>query len=167
MDSLLEKKETKRNYTGYIIGGVIGIIVIAIIVGLLLMQPTNEEQVNRIMEGSVLEGTPEFAALTKTIVIATNRDTVESPNAFGASSMYIRGDVTNRGEKALTGLEINVSVVDSENNVVKEKRVLAIPGQGQRLDPGETMPVTLSIDGFKPKDDRANIRWRVTAIRTQ
>ena len=167
MDSLLQEDKPKLNYTGYLIGAVVGIIIIGVAVTALLMRPSNEEQVATILENSVQEGTPEFEALTKNIVIATHRDTVESPNAFGSISMYIKGEMTNRGTRTLTGVEINVSVVDIENNVIKEKRVLAVPAHAPSLAPGETMTVTLSIDGFTAKDDRANIRWRVTAIRAE
>jgi uncharacterized repeat protein (TIGR01451 family) len=35
------------------------------------------------------------------------------------------------------------------------------------LAPGETIPITLTMDGFTKDDDRANIRWKVTAIKTK
>ena len=34
------------------------------------------------------------------------------------------------------------------------------------VGPGETIDVHLEIGGFDKNDDRANIRWKVTAIRT-
>ena len=79
--------------------------------------------------------------------------------------MFIKGNVYNKGTRAINGLEINVSVVDEFNQVVKEKRVLAVPVQQPVLEADSSMHVTLSIDGFKRDDDRANIRWKVTAIR--
>jgi hypothetical protein len=33
------------------------------------------------------------------------------------------------------------------------------------LKPGESIDVTVNIDGFKEDDDRANARWKVTAIK--
>ncbi|HMO82270.1 MAG TPA: hypothetical protein PKD24_15945 [Pyrinomonadaceae bacterium] len=158
-------EETKRSYTGYLIGGLIGIVAIGVGVWLLTLQPSMEEQKSAVLDGSYREGSPEFEELTKDIIISTHRDTVESPNAFGAISMFIKGNVRNKSEKTFNGLEINVAVVDEFEEVVKEKRVLAIPTQAPRLEPDTTIPITLSIDGFKRSDDRANIRWRVTAIR--
>ncbi|MBK7802513.1 MAG: hypothetical protein IPJ55_07545 [Chloracidobacterium sp.] len=35
------------------------------------------------------------------------------------------------------------------------------------LGPNQTIPITLTLDGFDRKDDRANIRWKVTAIRAE
>ena len=80
--------------------------------------------------------------------------------------MGITGRVKNKGNKMIDGLEVNVAVVDQFNQVLKEKRVLVVPTQQEQLAPGETIPITLTIDGFDRNDDRANIRWKVTAIRT-
>lgn len=166
MDTLAQINEKKKkNYAGYLIGGLIGLVLIALAVWLLSFQPTMDEQMAAVLDGSYREGTPEFEELTKDIIISTHRDTVESPNAFGAISMFIKGNVRNKGDRAINGLEINVAVVDEFNEVVKEKRVLAVPTQVPLLEADSTIPVTLSIDGFKRGDDRANIRWRVTAIR--
>jgi hypothetical protein len=124
-----------------------------------------EDQAAAILEGSLRAGDPEFDKLSRDIIISTSNDTVESPNAFGSISMYIVGRVKYRGDKLITGLEVNVSVIDQFNQVVKEKRVLVVPTQQPSLGPGETIPITLSIEGFKKEDDRANIRWVVTAVK--
>jgi hypothetical protein len=168
MNTLEEHNIKKpRNYTGYIVGIVIGVIVIAAAIAIVSRRPSMMEQEAAVLEGAVAEGTPEFEQLTKDIIISTSPDTVQSPNAFGSISMFIKGKVRNKGQKVINGLEINVAVVDQFNTVVKEKRVLAVPKQYPTLEPGAVVDVTLTVDGFKPDDDRANIRWRVTAIRTQ
>lgn len=166
METLLEQNtKTPRNYKGFAIGAVIGLIAVAIGIYVLSLQPSMDEQEAAVLEGSFVEGTPEFEQITKDIIISTSPDTVQSPNAFGSISMYIKGRVRNKGQKAINGLEINVAVVDQFNTVVKEKRVLAVPKQFPTLEPNSMADVTLTIDGFKRDDDRANIRWKVTAIR--
>jgi hypothetical protein len=75
------------------------------------------------------------------------------------------GTIRNKGTKVINGLEVNVAVVTQFNEVLKEKRVLVVPTQRPELGPGETIDITLSVDGFNKNDDRANIRWKVTAIR--
>lgn len=159
-----EKRET--NYKGYIIGAIAGLLLIAVLVFIAAQRPSMEDQAAAILEGSFLEGSPEFDAITKDIIISTSDKTVESPNAFGSISMFIVGKVKNKGSKLINGLEVNVAVIDQFNAVLKEKRVLVVPTQQELLGPGETIPITLSIEGFKKSDDRANIRWKVTAIRT-
>ena len=80
--------------------------------------------------------------------------------------MYISGQIYNKGNRVINGLEVNVAVVDQFNEVLKEKRVLVVPTQRPTLGPGETITISLEIPGFTKNDDRANIRWKVTAIRT-
>lgn len=169
VDSFLENRTEKGgvNKTGFVVGALIGAALLGLAIWL-IMGPSKEEQIANVLEGSYHEGSPEFERITRDIIISTREDTVESPNAFGNISMFIKGRIRNKGDRVINGLEVNVAVVDKNNQVVKEKRVLVIPAQYERLGPGETIdPVTLALDGFNRKDDRANIRWRVTAIRTR
>lgn len=163
---LNEPTKTETNYKGYIIGAVAGLLIIAALVFIASRRPSMEDQAAAILEGSLRAGDPGFDQLSKDIIISTSPDTVESPNAFGSISMFIVGKVKYRGNKVINGLEVNVTVIDQFNQVVKEKRVLVVPVQQAQLGPGETIPITLSIEGFKKEDDRANIRWVVTAVRT-
>jgi hypothetical protein len=166
METFLEPQEKKKtNIVGYLIGGFVGILIIVAGVYVASRQPSMEDQMANVLEGSYREGSPEFAGITKDIIISTNDNTVESPNAFGKISMFITGTIRNKGDKVINGLEVNVGVVTQFNDVVKEKRVLVVPTQRPELGPGETINVTLSLDGFNKNDDRANIRWKVTAIR--
>ena len=162
-----EKQEKKGINKGFVIGAVVGVIAIAAAIWLMSFRPSVDDQRAKILESLYREGTPEFAAVTKDIIISTDPKTVESPNGFGRISMFIHGNIRNKGAKSINALEVDVSVIDQLNAVVKEKRVLVVPGQRERLGPDETIPITLSLDGFDRKDDRANIRWKVTGLRTE
>ena len=81
--------------------------------------------------------------------------------------MWIGGKIHNKGDKVINGLEVSVWVVTQFKEKLKEKSVLVIPRQQPVLNPGETIPITLTLDGFDKNDDRADIRWKVTAIRVQ
>ena len=167
MESLLEKTDERRsNYKVLALGTLFGIALIGLAIWA-LNGPSMEQQKENILAGSLHEGSPEFEQITKDIIISTGDNTVESPNAFGTISMFITGNIRNKGNRIINGLEVNVAVVDQFNQVLKEKRVLVVPTQQERLMPGDTIPITLSVDGFHKKDDRANIRWKVTAIRTE
>ena len=168
MDAFLnEPKERKTNYKGYVLGAIIGLIAISAIIFIAARRPSMEDQEAAVLEGAFTEGSPEFDAITKDIIISTDDDTVESPMAFGTVSMFIHGRIRNKGTKTLNALEINVSVVTQFNQVLKEKRLLVVPTQVPRLGPGEIIPVSLSLDNFAKDDDRAAIRWKVTAIRVE
>lgn len=165
METLFEKEEKRGLNKGFIVGGLIGILAIAAIVFIAMQRPSMEDQKQAVLADALREGSPEFQEITKDIIIATSDDTVESPNAFGYISMFITGRIRNKGSRVINGLEVNVAVVDQFNQTIKEKRVLVVPTQIGQLGPGDVIPITLSLDGFNKKDDRANIRWKVTAIR--
>lgn len=162
-----EKKEKQGINKNFLVAFLIAAVLIAVGIGLLSLQPSFEEQKAQKLEGAFLEGTPQFAEITKDLIIETDFDkTVQSPTAFGTVMMAINGTIRNKGNKTIDGLEINVSVVTQKNEVLKEKRILVVPVQHSVLTPGQLIPVALTLDGFDKKDDRANIRWKVTAIRT-
>lgn len=166
MDSFLEPQKKKQGINKIrILGVLVGIVLIGAAIWVLTLQPSMDDQMAAILAGSVREGSPEFEQITKDIVISTSDDTVQSPNAFGSISMYIKGRIRNKGNRVITGLEINVAVVDTFEKPIREKRILVVPTQVPQLAPEEIIPVSLEISGFERKDDRANIRWKVTAIR--
>ncbi len=168
MDTLFDKEEKKSGINkGFLIGGLVGIVLIAIVVLIAMQRPSMEDQKAAVLADALREDSPEFQEITKDIIIGTDPDkTVQSPNTLnGSITMWITGNIRNKGSRTLNGLEVNAAVVDQFNQVLREKRVLVIPTQRELLGPGESIPITLSIDGFTREDDRANIRWKVTAIR--
>lgn len=168
MESFLEenKAEKKGINKGFILGAVVGVVLIGAAIWVMTLRPPVEDQRAQVLEGAYKEGSPEFAGVTKDIIISTDDKTVESPTGLGTISMFIVGRIRNKGPKTITALEVNVAVVDQQNEVLKEKRVLVVPEQAGLLGPNESIPVTLALEGFDRKADRANIRWKVTALRT-
>ena len=149
------------------VGGVIvAIAAIGAVMGYLSLKPSMEEQTTKILEGAYREGSAKFAALTKDIIISTDDKTVQSPTGMGTISMYINGKIRNKGTQTITALEVNVAVVTQFNEVLRERRILVVPVQQPSLGPDEIIPITLTLDGFSKNDDRANIRWKVTAIKS-
>lgn len=169
METLLPKEKEKKGINKiFLIGIVVGVLFIGAVVWLLSMQPTMQEQKAKLLEGFYLEGTPEFAQATKDIVISTDFDrTTESPTGLGTIQMNIVARIRNKGTKTFNGLEVNVGVVDRQNKVLREKRVIVVPSQYPALEPQEIIPVTVTLDGFPPGEERANVRWKVTAIKTE
>lgn len=166
MDTLLGQNEKRPVFTkGFIVGIVIGVVAIAAFVGVLLLQPSGDDQKAAVLADAIREGSPEFEQLRNDLVFA-DKDSIESPNAFGTISMFIVGEVKNKGNRVFDVLEVNVAVIDQQNQVLKEKTVLVVPSkQRSELGPGEIIPLNISLEGFDKKADRANIRWKVTAVR--
>ena len=168
MDELFKPQEKRKGINKLFIGGMIaGVVLIGVAIWLLSFKPSVADQTAKILEGSFREGSPEFAELTKDIIISTGDNTIESPMPTGTISMFINGKIRNKGTRTLNALEINVSVVTQFNKVLKEKRILVVPTQVPLLEPEQIIPVTRSLDNFAKDDDRANIRWKVTAIRVE
>lgn len=167
MDDEFKFEEPKRGFNPALLTGfLIGVAVIGIAIYFFSLKPPMEQQAAQVLEGAFREGSPEFAAVNRDIIISTDDRTVESPMGLGTISMYIHGNILNKGTKNITALEVNVGVVTQTNEVLRERRILVVPVQQSALPPGETIPITITLDGFARTDDRANIRWKVTAIKT-
>jgi hypothetical protein len=166
MEDLFAPTKEKRGINKiFIVAALIAIVLIGGAIWLLSMRPSIEEQTNRILQGAFREGSPQFEELNKDIIISTDDKTVESPTGLGTISMYINGKVRNKGTRTIDVLEVSVSVVTQFNEVLRERRILVVPVQQSLLGPNEIIPITLTVDGFTKADDRANIRWKVTAIK--
>ncbi len=167
MDEMFANEKEKRKFNPvFLVGILIGVLALGVVFYFLAQKPSIEDQTQQLLDTAYKPGSPEFAELNKDIIIATNDDeTIESPTGLGTISMFIKGQIRNKGTHDISVLEVNVSVVDRQKQVVKERRLLFIPGQQPILKAGETVPVSLTLDGFSPKAERALIYWRVTAIK--
>src|SRR5688572_15888184 len=130
MEDLFNKREEKRAINKVFFAALlVGAALVAAGVWVLSWTPPMDVQIARVLEGSFKPGTPEFEELNKDIVLSTGDRTVESPTGMGTISMYIRGNVRNRGTRTFDILEVNVAVVTQFNDVLKEKKVLVVPVQ--------------------------------------
>ena len=167
MDTLFENKKEERSDNKIFLAAIaIAALLVAGGIWLLSFQPSAEEKKQQELEGAYLESSPEFEQYTKNLIINTDTNrTTESLIGLGTIAMMLHADIRNKGDKTINGLEVKVGVVDRQNNVLKEKKVMVVPNQTQKLNPNETIHIAVPIDGFKQDADRANIRWKVTAIR--
>jgi hypothetical protein len=162
-----QKPEKGSSAVFWIVAAVAAVLVIGI-VAFLVTRPTTDEARLQAIEGALREGSPGFDAITKKLAVENDEDrTSESPTAMGTIQMSIWGKIRNLStDKTIIGLEIKVTVVDLTEKAVKEKTVIVIPQQQPTLNPSEEMPVHIIMDGFQKTDNRANIHWKVTAIKT-
>ncbi|MBV9241807.1 MAG: hypothetical protein JO314_07360 [Acidobacteria bacterium] len=159
----------KRSRMGLLIGVVVGVLLIGgVATWWLSRAPSIEDQTAKLLEGSLREGSPEFAALAKNIQIARDDDhTVESPTGQGTISMFIHGNVYNKTGKTITLLEVTVSIINQQNQSIRDKAVLVVPVQNGPIAPGDKTPIDVQMGGFDRHDDRANINFKVTAIKVE
>ncbi len=170
MDTLLQNGQNEKKGIGKIfpLALLIAAGLIAGAIWLWSFQPSIEQQKQKAMEGAFLENSPEFDQYTKDIVIQTDADgTMQSMTGMGTMMMSIPAGIRNKGGRTINGLEVRVGVVDSFGKIIKEKIVNVVPQQHKSLQPGQTVPVRATVEGFSKEDDRANVRWKVTAIRVE
>lgn len=169
MDTFLQEKKEKQGINKVLIAALLaGAVVVAAVIGLIALRPSTQDVHDQALEGAFLEGSPEFATYTKKIIAQTDENrTTQSPTGMGTIVMSVGGKIRNITGKTLTGLELRVGVVDSFGKVLKEKNVIAIPKQAEKLENNQSLPVQVLIEGFTKEDDRANIRWKVTAIKVE
>jgi hypothetical protein len=162
----IEKKPERGSRGAFWIVAVIGVLIVGGIIAFLFTRPTTKEFQQQAIEGALREG-PEFDAINRRIAVENDEDkTSESPTAMGTIQMSIWGKVRNlTTDKTITGLEIKVTIVDLAEKPVREKTVIVIPQQQPNLGPSEVMPVHIIMDGFQKTDNRANIHWKVTAVK--
>ena len=166
MNELFAEERQKRGVNkAFLAALVVALAAIGIVIWVLSRRPSMDEQVARILAGAYHPGSPEYDQLNKDIIISTDPSTVQSRTGMGTISMFIKGKIRNKGTANITALEVNVAVVTQFGDVLRERRILVVPVQQSQLGPGEIIPITLTLDGFSAEDDRANIRWKVTAIR--
>ena len=172
MDTYLKEPEKNEGISKVLLAAlVIGTLLIITVIGLLLLNQSPKEVQNQALTGAFREGSPEFDLYTRRIVAQTLEDrTTQSPTGLGTIVMSIGGKVRNMTGKTLTGLEMKVSVVDMLGKVVRDKIFTVIPDVSQgvnELETNQMLDFQVSMEGFSKDDDRANIRWKVTAIKVK
>lgn len=167
MDQFLEKKSEKKGINKVFIIALLGAaVLIAIVIVVMSFRPSLDDRMAAVLATAVHEGEPGFTELSSDVVLS-NDNSVESPMATGKISMFLHGKAHNRGQRKITVLEVEAKVVTQMNDILRQRRMLVVPFQRDTLGPDETIPLTMTMDGFEKRDDRANIRWRVTAIKAE
>src|SRR5215510_5063283 len=105
----IEKKPKTGSKLAFWVAAIVALIVSFGLVTLLLNRPTSEEYQKSTIEGAYREGSPEFQALTKKLILENIEGrTTESPTALGTIQMSIWGRIKNLSYKTITGLELQV-----------------------------------------------------------
>jgi hypothetical protein len=168
MDTLLNTEKKKGINKILLIALLAATLLVAVAVWLLSLSPSLDQKKQQLLADSFQEGSPEFNQYTKDIIIQTDMNNImQSPTAMGTIMMTIHGSIRNKGQKTINGLEVKAAVVDLLGKTVREKKLLVVPSQEEKLLPNQTIPVVATIEGFSRDDDRANVKWKVTAIKVE
>jgi hypothetical protein len=147
------------------------IIVVAVIAAIaiatlfyFLMRASGGGTIEPTLEGAIRAGSPEFEQYASKIVLDPP-DAYESKRALGDIVMNLQTIVHNFSGKTLSGLEIKGIVVDHQGKPVNQRAVVVIPTRQPELENNRSMAVRVMLEGMTDKDDRANIKMEVSAIK--
>ncbi len=121
------------------------------------------------LEDAVRSGQPEFEELRRQLFMDEPQAT-EARRAVGDIVMNLQTTLRNFTGRTVTGVEMRAAVVDLEGNSVRERITIVLPSArtGQReIEPNNTLPVQIMLEGFRQDDVRANIQMEITAIRAR
>jgi hypothetical protein len=142
-------------------------IIAAVVIGgffyFLLRKTVSVGQAPR-LENAIRAGSPDWEKYQKLIVL-DDPEAEEAKRALGDIVMTLHTTARNFTGKTIVGLEIRAVVLDHQNQPVKERTLVVIPGRRNELDPNKTMFVAINVEGFTDEDDRANIKMEVTGVR--
>jgi hypothetical protein len=160
-DRRLEEPESRR--TLIIVVAVAAAVVIALFF-YLLMRAGGSGGGDPRLQGAIRPGSAEFEQY-KSQIVYDDPEAYESPRALGDIVMSLKTTVRNLSNKTLNGLEMRAVVVDHQNQPVKERTLIIIPTRQPELAPNKTLDVSITLEGFKETDDRANIKMEVAAVK--
>jgi hypothetical protein len=160
-DRRLEEPESRR--TLIIVVAVAAAVVIALFF-YLLMRAGGSGAGDPRLQGAIRPGSAEFDQY-KSQIVYDDPEAYESPRALGDIVMSLKTTVRNLSNKTLNGLEMRAVVVDHQNQPVKERTLIIIPTRQPELAPNKTIDVSITLEGFKETDDRANIKMEITGLK--
>ena len=100
------------------------------------------------LEGASRAGASDFEAYKSKVEVEIGEDgKVVYDNMIGMFQIGVRAKIHNRGDRAITGLEIVGKMLSLEDKVLSQRISIPIPnGRTEPLKPGETMSVSLKVD---------------------
>lgn len=135
-----------NNKTGNLI--VSGLALVALgLIGMLFYVANSKPEAKPILTNPLRAGTAEFESYKGKIELVTV-ETIVHPNMIGMKQYQVKGRLTNRGDRTLSGLEIAAQMIDLSDKVIKELVSYPVPRfRTDPLKPGEAMNFSIKLDG--------------------
>jgi hypothetical protein len=141
-----DKTTAKRRSQAILIIAGVGALVLALVVVLIRQAFAPGSHSSDSLENAVRAGAPDFDAYREKLVFEDKKIIVH-PNMIGMAQYEVRAELSNRGEREVTGLELLGKIVDLQDVVVAQKVSMPIPKiRTKPLAPGETMRISVKVD---------------------
>ena len=164
-----EKTTAKRRSQAMLIIAGIGALVLALVVVLIRQAMMSGTHSANALENAVRAGAPDFEAYREKLVFE-EKEIIVHPNMIGMAQYDVRAKLTNRGDRAISGLELIGRIVDLGDKVVAESVSLPIPRvRREALSPGESMRISVKVDAPKKvaESDIKDVTVELKGIRFQ
>ncbi len=109
-------------------------------------------------------GTAEFDSYAPNIVISDIEKST-STTLIGRRLALIKANVTNKGDRVVTGLRIKASAVGFGGETLVFRIATRIPRQRETLAPGETAGIEIQIEAIPPPGQIQDFTLQVAALR--
>jgi len=149
-----------------LVAGIITSFVVVITTGILYLAATRP-YVGRIveprLEGAIRRESPIFEQLSEQFVV----ERLAAAQAARASdtAVEINAIVRNATGRTVTGLELRGALLDATNSPLRERTVVVVPTRQAALEPGETINVSLLLEGIRPEAEISVPSIEVTGVR--
>ena len=141
-----EKATAQRRARAILLIGAVGALVLAVLVILVRQAFHTSAPASTGLEGAVRAGAADFDSYRERVVFE-DKEIIVHPNMIGMAQFEVRAKMTNRGDKAISGLEILGKMVDLRDQVVAQNVSLPIPRlRREPLAPGESMRISVKVD---------------------
>ena len=138
------EKETEQARSRAIlwVGAAAALLITALIVMLASTKPENRSRVENIVRA----GTPEFD-LYKDKVELEVIEKLARPNMIGMFQLEVRARMNNRGDRALTAVEVLGKMIDLSDKIISQNISIPIPRvRSEALKPGESFLFSVKVD---------------------
>ncbi len=134
--------EQARSRALLVVGAIGALVLTALIV---MLARTKPESVS-VTENMVRAGAPEFESYKDKVELEVI-EKVAHPNMIGMLQLEVRAKLHNRGDRAMTGVEILGKMFDMEDKTIAQNVSIPIPRvRRESLKPGESMRISVKVD---------------------
>ena len=124
----------------------LGVMVVIALTGVVYLMARSKPQERPALEGVMRAGTAEFDGYKSKVNLEVIEKIVH-PNMIGMAQYEVQANLSNRGDRPLTGIELVGALQDLQDNIIARNTSIPIPRvRKEPLKPGETMKISVKID---------------------
>jgi len=128
-----------------LIVGVLGLLALGLIVAVILVA-NSKPKAQPPLPNAVRAGAADFDSYKGKVELELI-ETIVHPNMIGLKQYQIKAQMTNRGERALTGVEVAGKMFGLDDQLITEGVSIPIPrARTEPLKPGESMKFSVKLE---------------------